>query len=510
MKTDKKAVIIDLYSDEPSGLGVPPFIGTYPRYVYGALKLLGYTTYYITIDDIRLWKDYNFKPNRLKKSEKTKKDIINLTINSNVVNKILEKAKLIVVNCGFHTPGKYLTAKPGSLKEIEFIKHYKSNKVLIGPMAYGIGSSYIGGRSSNKEQQLIKEIFDEPNPNFLDIENYNKVAKYAVAGAELISQLRWNYVICEIELGRGCTRPIGCSFCTEPIKHRLEFRLKSDIIKELRALKKEGIKAIRFGKQSDFYSYLITKNKNNHEEIEKLLRSSSKIGFDVIHIDNVDPRSVISEKGIKITKSIVKYCSDGNIASFGVESFDEHVIKLNNLNTTPEITMKAIRIINKYGKNYGKRGLPKFLPGINILLGLIGETKQTLDINFNYLKKILDQGLWIRRINIRQVVGFKGTRYHSLKGWKYIKKNKKYYYRFIRDVRVNIDHQMLMNMFPKGHKIRDVVIEIKEGSKKFGRNIGGYPIIIGVDDKSDQLIIGKRYNVEVVGHELRSLVGRVI
>ena len=29
--------ILDCYTDEPAGLGVPPYLGTYPRYVFGKI-----------------------------------------------------------------------------------------------------------------------------------------------------------------------------------------------------------------------------------------------------------------------------------------------------------------------------------------------------------------------------------------------------------------------------------------------------------------------------------------
>ena len=53
--------ILDCYTDEASGLGVPPYLGTYPRYWYGKLRKEGYTVSYLTIDDLRLWKKYNNK-----------------------------------------------------------------------------------------------------------------------------------------------------------------------------------------------------------------------------------------------------------------------------------------------------------------------------------------------------------------------------------------------------------------------------------------------------------------
>ncbi len=48
-----KAAIIDGYVDEPSCLGVPPYVAPYPRYIYGMLKSLGFEASYFTIDFIR-------------------------------------------------------------------------------------------------------------------------------------------------------------------------------------------------------------------------------------------------------------------------------------------------------------------------------------------------------------------------------------------------------------------------------------------------------------------------
>ena len=63
--------IIDCYTDEPSGLGVPPYLGTFPRYIYGALKEQGHNPYYLTIDDIRLWKRFDSKAPDKSKEKKT-------------------------------------------------------------------------------------------------------------------------------------------------------------------------------------------------------------------------------------------------------------------------------------------------------------------------------------------------------------------------------------------------------------------------------------------------------
>ena len=61
--------ILDCYTDEPAGLGVPPYIGTYPRYIAGAVIEAKNKVFYITIDDIRFYQKYmnSFKKKQLLK-----------------------------------------------------------------------------------------------------------------------------------------------------------------------------------------------------------------------------------------------------------------------------------------------------------------------------------------------------------------------------------------------------------------------------------------------------------
>ena len=49
------AVILDCYTVEPSGLGVPPYLSAYARAAFGALTCAypGAEVIYLTIDDVR-------------------------------------------------------------------------------------------------------------------------------------------------------------------------------------------------------------------------------------------------------------------------------------------------------------------------------------------------------------------------------------------------------------------------------------------------------------------------
>ena len=49
----KYDVIVDCYTDEQSGLGVPPFLSVHSRYIAGALEEQKRKYYYLTIDDLR-------------------------------------------------------------------------------------------------------------------------------------------------------------------------------------------------------------------------------------------------------------------------------------------------------------------------------------------------------------------------------------------------------------------------------------------------------------------------
>jgi len=477
--------IIDCYTDEPSGLGVPPYLGTYPRYIAGALK----NSYYITIDDLRFWK-YKKKIKRTRLNEKTDIKTYNLTVNYQNIEKILKKSTLIIV-LGVQTPGKYLSAVPGTLHEIcDLLRDVKSKKVLTGPAA-GLGTQKIGGK---KIERLKKDFFDLVDENFLDINDYNKIKEYSVNGAYIIKQVPHIRVI-EIETGRGCNGK--CSFCVESLK-KIEFRDVKDIIKEVKAFYDMGCRYFRLGKQPCFYSY------KNYEEMEKLLKALNDMDLKMLHIDNANPNRVITEEGVKITKAIVKYCTSGNVAAFGMESFDEVVIRKNNLNTSPETLYRAVQTLNKYGRTR-ENGIPKFLPGINIVLGLIGETKETLEINYQELKRFLDENLLLRRINIRKVVPFPNTKIFE-KGLKTLKKNNRFYYSWREKIRENIDKEMLRKVIPENTVLKNVYTEIYDGKTTFGRQFGSYPIVVGIKKR---LELQNFYDIRVVDHGRRSVTGVV-
>lgn len=480
-------VLLDCYTDEPSGLGVPPYIGTYPRYLAGWLiEKHGEQPLYLTIDDVRSC--MRKKPG---KSRQAKTDIrtYNLTSNSASAYEMLRHSSQIIAILGVHTPGKYLSAVPGTLSELSSrLAEFRQKVIVSGPCVYG--TQVHGGRHTERALYAFKLGAPLSYP-------YRDIAGYSLRGASLVSQIP-DMRIAEIETGRGCPRIKGCSFCTEPIKSRLEFRELSSIVDEVRELRKHGIMDFRLGKQSCFYSY---------PDPVKLLKEIRKIaGIRTLHIDNVNPAEVVSARGVGTTKAICTYCTPGNVAAFGAETFDPEVFRANNLNSSPETTLEAVRIINRYGSERGENGLPRFLPGINILLGLKGETKKTLELNFLGLRQLLDSGLMIRRINIRQVVPFKGTELYSDAGNRFIRKNKRHYWSWRKKIRREIDLPMLRRVAPEGTIIREARSEIHDGNTTFCRQIGTYPLIVGVRKR---LELRRFFDIKVTGHMLRSITGEI-
>jgi len=475
-------IILDCYTDEASGLGVPPFLGTYPRYLAGYLESQGEDWVYLTVDDLRAHMFGTL-------GDRMKTDIRRYNFTTNDVAKVVEEADKIIVIMGMHVPGKYLSAVPGTLNEVyRILKDFKGKKILTGPVLLGTVS---GGAQLFKKGD--EEFFDEITPYAF---TYEEIAKYGLLGTSVFPCIN-GYRIIEIETGKGCPRK--CSFCTEPLKAPLTFRENKDIVAEIKAFYDIGARYFRLGKQTDFYL--------NVKGVD-LLKSIWEVCPDikVLHIDNVNPQMVLGKRGKELTEAIVKYCTPGNIAAFGVESFDPVIVKDNTLVTTAEQTYEAVKIINTLGASRGDNGMPKFLPGINIIFGLKSETKHSNEHNMKWLKRMLDEDLLIRRINVRQVGIFEGTAMEEV-GRKFLVKNKKYYWKWRNAIRQEIDSPMLQKLVPKGTVLNDVIMEIYDGNTTFGRQIGTYPLIVGIKGR---LPLRKFYNIKVTGHMLRSITGEVV
>jgi radical SAM superfamily enzyme with C-terminal helix-hairpin-helix motif len=408
--------------------------------------------------------------------------------------------------------------------------------LLCGPAArYGFG---MAGGKQVIEADVVKHVFDiiaigdgeivvsELLKSNLKSEKINPSAcrtsphdikHLAVNGAAIVKQHPFfpSYLITEIETYRGCPRSIsgGCSFCSEPSKGPPRFRPIQDICGEVAALYSAGIRHMRIGNQPCIFSYMardageIEFPRPNPEALHQLFQGIRLAAPELktLHIDNANPGIIARypEECRQIAKSIIKYHTAGDVAALGVESVDPVVIEKNNLKASAEEVYDAIQLLNEVGSQRGANGLPELLPGLNFVFGLDGETKKTFDLDYEFLKTVSEDGLLLRRINLRQVIPIPGTRMFEI-GEKNIRKHKSAFQRFKRKVRETIERPILQRLVPPGTLLTDVFTETYEGKLTFARQMGSYPLLVGIPGIHP---LHQYYSVKVVEYGYRSLTG---
>jgi radical SAM superfamily enzyme with C-terminal helix-hairpin-helix motif len=482
----KKALLIDGYVDEPAAFGVPPYISHYVRYAAGILTIKGYDVTYLTIDQIRAKNLWNFS----------------------------SSFDLVLLVGGVAVPGKYVGGNPVNFKEMQRIfSNCRGIRLIAGPF-----SLFYAKRGGSRAYQSPIHADYLLGPDLaIDLYNYlfetniprndwRIIQTAAVWGASIIKQHpRYPHIICEVELSRGCERRTHCSFCIEPIFYPgFTSRPVQHVLEEITELYKNGCVAFRFGRTANILAYYFEKDgkpcKEAFKELyEGIWKSCPEIK--VLHHDNANPAFIthFERECTEILETIAKWNTSGDVLSFGVESFDVKVLKMNNIMNDPENIVRAIEIVNEIGK-FRADGIPKLLPGINLLHGLMGETDQTFEENLKWLKTILEKGLLLRRINIRQVIIEPKTAL-----WRYskvgkLKFNRNLFKIYKEKIRQEIDLPMIKKVFPLGSVIRSVYPEYTEGSITFARQLGSYPVLIGVGGK-----IFDCSDVVVVDHGPRSL-----
>jgi radical SAM superfamily enzyme with C-terminal helix-hairpin-helix motif len=75
---------------------------------------------------------------------------------------------------------------------------------------------------------------------------------------------------------------------------------------------------------------------------------------------------------------------------------------------------------------------------------------------------------------------------------------------FKTHVRERIDPLFLERMLPKGSIVKGVLVETREGNVRFGRQIGSYPILVGIRHSVDE---GEFLEVAITEHSSRSVTG---
>ncbi|MDF1534780.1 MAG: radical SAM protein, partial [Methanosarcinaceae archaeon] len=339
----------------------------------------------------------------------------------------------------------------------------------------------------------------------------DEIARWSINGAFIIKQHPdYPHLMCELETYRGCGRKKHCSFCTEALYGESDYRAVSDVVDEVSALYNVGARYFRIGRQPDLFTYHATDTggdipKPNPHIIESLYRGIRNVAPElrVLHLDNVNPATIAAypDESRAIMKTIIQYHTSGDVAALGMESADPKVVAANDLKAMPEDVFEAIELINDVGGKRGENGLPELLPGLNFVHGLQGETKNTFEMNYDFMKKVLDADLLVRRINIRQVMSFPGTPMFGKDVL--VKKHKNLFLKYKEKVRKEIDLPMLRKVVPTGTILRDVMCEVSD-HMTFGRQLGSYPLLVGIPEN---LSIGKFIDVTVTGHGHRSITG---
>ena len=520
-------LVLDGYEDEPAAFGVPNYLGFHIRYICGVLESKSIPYTYMTIDEWRLFH---------------KQKLANSTQRQELKRELSELDGAVVL-AGAVVPGKYVRGTPISRRELDdFLAIFPGElPVLAGGWAIRHWR-YDGWMPLRTNLFCAVQDTDATLDYFLGTgdwshkrrtsEQWDNWAKKGAAGKcvtnhpDLFTQDgRSGPLTYEVELYQGCVRyKRGCKFCIEPKKGVPIWRDEGDVIAEITTALDNGVRHVRIGGATDIYTYKaegvveLEYPIPDPEPIAKVLhglRQDERL--QILHVDNANP-SIVSENlepATEITKSLVSTLSDGAVVSFGLESADPKVHEENWLNCDSEQLKIAIRHINQFGREKGERGLPKLLPGLNFIAGLNGESAESYRINRDLLDSLRSEGLWLRRINIRQVEG---------QGFQEIPEDT--FQSFKRSVREEIDKPLLEEMFPIGTELKGVWWEAHDDRIRrpeqvlqeiyrepsiygragitFGRQIGAYPILVGTPY---QIPLETESNIIVTGHGMRSISG---
>ena len=504
--------IVDGYVDEPAHFGVPPYISTYPRYVAGALVDAGVpaeSITYHTIDALR--------------EEKTRW-------------RNVEDADLLIYVGGMTVPGKYVGGTPAEPEEVRRLAWVAEGTTLLGgPVRFGVADANEGATETARDdldydfvakgdvEAAAYDLVHGGFEGFSDrMRDNQELRRWAKKGAFVVSQHpnHPEYLICELETSRGC--PYRCSFCTEPLYGAdPSFRTPDALIEEVTGLAEQGVSHFRIGRQADILAYGGDGEAPNPDALRELYGGIREAVPDLgtLHLDNMNPITIVrwpekSREGIRI---IAEHNTPGDTAAFGLESADPVVQEQNNLNVTADECFQAVKIINEEaGWRPGEsrtdapsvgsdaaRELPKLLPGINLVHGLQGERTETFEHNRRFLQRVYDEGLMLRRINIRQVMAFAGTEM-SETGAEIAHDHKKQFKKYKREVREAIDNPMLKRVAPPGTVLKNVHLEYHQDGKTFGRQLGTYPLLVAIPGERP---LDDVCDVAITDHGYRSVTG---
>jgi radical SAM superfamily enzyme with C-terminal helix-hairpin-helix motif len=503
--------IVDGYVDEPAHFGVPPYISTYPRFTAGALVDAGVdptNVGYHTIDELR--------DDRAKWAD-------------------VADADLMVYVGGMTVPGKYVGGTPAEPDEVRELAWTADGTTLLGgPIRFGVGEENAGAQDMERKdldydfvakgdvEAAAYDLVASGMEGFDDrVRDNDELDRWAAAGAFVVEQHpnHPDYLIAEMETSRGCA--YRCSFCTEPLYGNPAFRTAESVVREVDRLSDAGVKHFRLGRQADILAFGGDGEAPNPDALRALYGGIREVapGLETLHLDNMNPVTIVEypEKSREAIGIIAEHNTPGDTAAFGLESADPVVREENSLLVSADECLEAVRVVNEvagwrpgedrskapqYGDDAAPR-LPKLLPGINLVHGLRGEREETYEHNRRFLQRVMDEGLLLRRVNIRQVMAFAGTEM-SETGADIAHAHKKRFKQYKREVREEIDRPMLRRVAPPGTVLPDVHLEYHKDGKTFGRQLGTYPLLVGVPGERE---LGTTMDVAIVDYGYRSVTG---
>ncbi|GAB7090029.1 radical SAM protein [Halorubrum luteum] len=513
---DLSVTIVDGYVDEPAHFGVPPYISTYPRYTGGALVDAGVpetSITYHTIDELRADRDKHAD---------------------------VADADLFVYVGGMTVPGKYVGGTPAEPDEVRELGWTADGVTLLGgPVRFGVGEENAGAQETERDdldydfvakgdvEAAAHDLVASGLEGFGDRMRDNaEVDRWAAAGAFVVEQHpnHPDYLICEMETSRGCA--YRCSFCTEPLYGDPAFRTARSVVDEVDALSDRGVSHFRLGRQADILAFGGDGEAPNPDALRELYGGIREAAPDLetLHLDNMNPVTITEypEASREAIRVIAEHNTPGDTAAFGLESADPVVQEENNLLVTADECLEAVRVVNEEGgwrpgdepdADGLRRGpstgpdvsprLPKLLPGINLVHGLAGERPETYEHNKRFLQRVYDEGLMLRRINVRQVMAFAGTEMAET-GAAIAKEHREQFGAYKREVRETIDNPMLQRVVPPGTVLPDVHLEYHQDGKTFGRQLGTYALLVAVPGERE---LGTAIDVAITDHGYRSVTG---
>ena len=508
---DLDVVLVDGYVDEPAHFGVPPYISTYPRYTAGALVDAGVPRDRITYHTIDELRDQGRKWNDI------------------------EAADLLVYLGGMTVPGTYVGGTPAEPQEVRKIAWTAGGTSLMGgPVTFGVGERNEGAIDTERRdldfefvakgdvEAAAYDLVSNGLEGFGDRMRENEeIDRWARKGVFVIEDHPNfpEYLICELETSRGCA--YRCSFCTEPLYGDPAFRNAESVIGEVSGLYERGARHFRLGRQADVLAFGGDGEAPNPEALRELYGGIRAVAPDLqtLHLDNMNPVTIVeyperSQAGIEI---IAEHNTPGDTAAFGLESADPVVQEENNLLVSAEECLEAVRVVNEAGgwrpgenpteaPTFGTEAaprLPKLLPGINLVHGLMGERPATYEHNKRFLDRVLEEGLLVRRVNIRQVMAFAGTEMADA-GAEIAAEHKENFKSYKREVRESIDRPMLERVAPPGTVLPGVHLEYHRDGRTFGRQLGTYPLLVAVPGERP---LGRTLDVAITDYGYRSVSG---